>query len=147
MAYFPVFVNMDGKKCLVVGGGKVACRKVKMLLDFGLQVTVIAPIVSDEIKALGQVTIVEQQIKLSLIKDYYLVIAATDQVEINRKIAEECKKNNKLVNVVNAPEFGDFICPAYLKSGNVVAAFSSGGSSPVIAQYLKETVSPVITES
>lgn len=146
MAYFPAFVKMDGKKCLVIGGGKVAYRKVQMFLDFGLQITVVAPLIVNGLKTLEQVEILERQFEMSMLKEYDLVIAATDQVDLNQEIAEECKKKNILVNVVNAPESGNFICPAYIKRGDVVAAISSGGSSPVIPQYLKNQIAPFMTE-
>ncbi len=138
MAYFPMFIEINQKKCLIVGGGKVALRKAQVMSDFGAAVYVIAPIIIQEIKALADVTYYEIEIQLQDIKDYDIVIAATDDKILDHSISVFCKEKKIPINSVDNIEDCSFIFPAYIKQKDVVAAFSSGGKSPVISQYLKE---------
>ena len=147
MSYFPMFIELQDKRCLVVGGGKVAYRKVKVLRDFGAQVTVLAEQILPEIKGEADVIWQERTVVLEDIEGWDLVIAATDDKEWNHCIAERCKQQKIPVNAVDQIEDCSFIFPAYLKQGEVVAAFSSGGNSPVVTQYLKEQAKPVVTEN
>ena len=147
MSYFPMFIELQDKRCLVVGGGKVAYRKVKVLRDFGAQVTVLAEQILPEIKGEADVIWQEKAVVLEDIEGCDLVIAATDDKEWNHRIAERCKQQKIPVNAVDQIEDCSFIFPAYLKQGEVVAAFSSGGNSPVVTQYLKEQAKPVVTEN
>ena len=146
MSYFPMFIELQDKRCLVVGGGKVAYRKVKVLQDFGAQVTVLAEQILPEIKGEANVVWQEKRGALEDIEGWDVVIAAMDDKEWNHRIAEMCKQQKIPVNAVDQIEDCSFIFPAYLKQGEVVAAFSSGGKSPVIAQYLKQQTKPVMTE-
>lgn len=174
-----MFVDLKNKPCLVIGGGKVAYRKVCVLLDFEADVTVVAQdfceeiydIMNDESKYLPcqeitdcekstqklhtkKLQIKKMHIKKSLvdgegypdfIKDFFLVVAATDDKQLNHEIAKECKLNNIMVNAVDQKEDCTFIFSSYVKQQNLVAAFSSGGNSPVIAQYLKEKENEILT--
>lgn len=144
--YFPMFVDMQGKNCLVAGGGRVALRKINMMLDFGMEVTVIAPCIREEIRAIKKIQIKERRYEREDLQGRDMVIAATDQEWLNSEIAEECKKRKIWVNHISRPEEGTFICPAYIRSGSVTTAFSSGGKSPVVAQYLKNQMLPFMTE-
>lgn len=146
MAYFPMFVEMKNKNCLVVGGGRVALRKVRMFLEFGAKIQVAAPDMIPELENLPDVIKKKRKFQFSDLQDMDLVIAATGSLEVNLEISEACKERGIYVNVVNAPEKGSFLCPAYLKQGEVVAAFSSGGASPVIPQYLKKESSHIVNE-
>lgn len=146
MSYFPMFIELQDKRCLVVGGGKVAYRKVKVLRDFGAQVTVMAEQILPEIKCQEDVIWREKRVTPEDIEGWNLVIAATDDKEWNHRIAEKCRQQKIPVNAVDQIEDCSFIFPAYLKQGEVVAAFSSGGNSPVVTQYLKEQAKPVMTE-
>ena len=107
MAYFPMFVQLKKKKCLVIGGGKIALRKIEVLKDFEADITVIAPEMITQIRQINQI----------------------------------CRKKIP-VNAVDQKEDCSFIFPSYVKEGEVVAAFSSGGQSPLITQYLKEKIKP-----
>lgn len=144
--YFPMFVDVQGKDCLVIGGGRVALRKINMMLDFEMEVTVIAPCIREEIRAIKKIQIRERCYEKEDLQGRNIVIAATDQKCLNSEIAEECKKRNIWVNHASRPEEGTFICPAYVRSGSVTAAFSSGGKSPAVAQYLKNQILPFMTE-
>ena len=150
MAYFPLFVDLTQKKCLVIGGGVVATRKVRMLLDFEARVLVVAKNICDELKLLSEES---NQISLFLrefceedIEDVFLVIAATNDYDLNNRISRECKMRKKPVNVVDSKEECSFILPSYVKKKEVIAAFSSGGKSPVLTQYLKKTAMEYVTE-
>ena len=144
MAYFPMFLDIEGKHCLVVGGGKVALRKVQVLLDFGAHVTVVAQQIEKE--SYGQVTIYERAYKKNDLQDKVFVVAATDDAEVNHEIAEDARKRNIPVNAVDQPEDCTFIFPSYIRKKNVVGAFSSAGNSPVLTQYLKKQMQEILTD-
>lgn len=146
MSYFPMFIQLEGKSCLVVGGGAVALRKVNVLRDFGAEVLVVARKIRLEIKGMEGVTCEERCFEAKDLQGRELVVAATDSKEENHSISLLCRENGIMVNAVDQTEDCDFIFPAYLKEQDVVAAFSSGGQSPVVAQYLKEQMRPVLTE-
>lgn len=146
MSYFPMFIQLKGESCLVVGGGAVALRKVEVLQDFGAAVLVTAPAILPEIKSRNGVRWREGCFDPRDLKGQRLVVAATDRKEENHRISLLCRERGIPVNAVDQTEDCDFIFPSYLRSGEVVAAFSSGGQSPVVTQYLKERTSPVMTE-
>lgn len=141
-----MFIDIKEKQCLVVGGGKVALRKVQVLLDFGASVTVAAPVISDEIKSLGQVQLLERKFQEPDLDGKLLVVAATDDISANREVAGFCKRRGIPVNAVDQQEDCTFIFPAYVKQGDAVAAFSSSGKSPVVTQYLKTKEKDILTE-
>ena len=155
MAYFPMFVDLSEKPCLIVGGGKVACRKVKVMLDFGAKVRVVAKEISQELRYLERTLADSEGPKLMEIKrksfeekdcdGIGFVIAATDDKALNHEIAQYCKVQGIMVNAVDQKEDCSFIFPSYVKEGNLIAAFSSGGNSPVLTQYLKEKEAEILT--
>ena len=145
MAYFPMFFDINKKWCLVVGGGSVALRKVKVLLDFGACVSVVAWEIDKDIKALP-VRVRERHFVTEDMDGVVLVVAATDDSTFNHQIAEAARKRNIPVNAVDQPEDCTFIFPSYVKRQNLVGAFSSSGNSPVLAQYLKEATKMVLTD-
>lgn len=146
MSYFPLFMELKDRDCLVVGGGRVAWRKVKVLMDFGARVSVVAPEVIPEIGELGPVQLLEREFLDDDVRGRILVVAATDDETLNQRISRLCQARSIPVNVVDQIQDCSFIFPAYVKRGEVVAAFSSGGQSPVMTQYLKAQIKPVMTE-
>lgn len=146
MSYFPMFVELKGVSCLIVGGGRIALRKAEVLLDFGADVTLMASRIMDEIQNLSGVCCVQKDFEESDLEGRGLVVAATDDKELNHRIADACKKRRIPINAVDQAEDCSFIFPAYLKKGEVVSAFSSGGQSPVLTQYLKKEVEPLMTD-
>ena len=138
--YYPIFLNIQGKKCTVIGGGKVAVRKVRMLLNHGPKLTVISPKPDPEMVRLSQ----ERLIRL-LRRDYRrgdlqgsaLAIAATDAEEINHRAVREAKRNGILVNVVDDPGSSDFIIPSFFKRGDLTVAVSTAGKSPAFAKKIR----------
>lgn len=147
MAYFPMFIDIENKSCLVIGGGKVALRKVEYLRDFGAQVTVLAKQILPEIREMDGVESIEKSYEEAdpRLEDYLLVIVATDDGSFNQKITKLCREKKIPVNVVDNPKECSFILPAYLKEEKLLAAFSSGGNSPLLAQHLKEKNREILT--
>ncbi len=146
MAYFPMFLNIEKKHCLVVGGGTVAYRKVLVLLDFGAQVTVIAPEVLPQIRSLDKerVEVLLRTFAESDLKGCALVVAATGDEEQNHAVSVLAQAQNIPVNAVDQKEDCTFIFPSYVRRQNLVGAFSSGGNSPVMTQYLKHRCEEVL---
>ena len=164
MAYFPMFVDMTERECLIVGGGIVAYRKVIVMLDFGAKVTVVADDICDELRKLtiddiasedktgsytankeNRITFIKRRFERKDCDGMEMVIAATDDSALNHEIAEYCKANGIMVNVVDQKADCSFIFPSYIKEKNLVAAFSSGGNSPVLTQYLKGKEHEILT--
>ena len=164
MAYFPMFVDMTERECLIVGGGNVAYRKVMVMLDFGAKVTVVAEDICDELRKLtiddtasegktdsytankeNRITFIKRRFKRKDCDGMEMVIAATDDNALNHEIAEYCKAKGIMVNAVDQKADCSFIFPSYIKEKNLVAAFSSGGNSPVLTQYLKGKEQEILT--
>ena len=161
MAYFPMFVDMTERECLIVGGGNVAYRKVMVMLDFGAKVTVVAEDICDELRKLiagdranngwfssdasDRITIIKRRFERKDCDGMEMVIAATDDNALNHEIAEYCKAKGIMVNAVDQKADCSFIFPSYIKEKNLVAAFSSGGNSPVLTQYLKGKEQEILT--
>lgn len=146
MAYFPFMIDIKDKKCLVVGGGLVAYRKVTDLLQFGAAVTVVSVEVCKEIEKLQQVEIIKKAYAPEDIEDKFLVIAATDLAEVNRTISEDCERRKIFVNAVDIKDACSFIFPAMIKRDDLVISISTGGDSPAGAAYLKEKIEKCIPE-
>ena len=149
MAYFPMFVDLTDANCLIVGGGSVALRKVNVLLDFGAKVHVIAKEISMDLAALSEKTdhlLLEQREFTPFdLQDRKLVIVATSDNELNGQIYMMCSEGGIPVNVVDDQEKCSFIFPSYIKEQNLVGAFSSGGNSPALTQYLKNKEKEILT--
>lgn len=154
MAYFPMFVDMTERECLIVGGGNVAYRKVMVMLDFGAKVTVVAEDICDELRKLtiddtankeNRITFIKRRFERKDCDGMEMVIAATDDNALNHGIAEYCKAKGIMVNAVDQKADCSFIFPSYIKEKNLVAAFSSGGNSPVLTQYLKGKEQEILT--
>lgn len=145
MAYFPLFMQLKDCPCLVVGGGPVAWHKICVLQDFGGRVSVIAPEVCAEIKKMHGVVWYERNYEQTDLEGVRLVVAATSDESLNHQIAVDCRERGIPVNAVDQQRDCDFIFPSYVKQGEVVAAFSSGGQSPLLTQYLKKANEPIVT--
>lgn len=140
MAVYPVNLNIEGKPCAVIGGGKVAYRKVKALLKAKAIVTVISPMLVDELTQLVEQAAIMHSAKVYSQGDlnvYFLVICATDHSEVNQKAALEAKKAGALVNIVDDESYSDFIVPAQVSRGDLLFTVSTGGKSPALARQLR----------
>lgn len=141
-AYYPAFLDLEGKPCVVVGGGKVAERKVSALLETGARVKVISPDLTKELakkKSSGSIKHTRHKFMPADLRSAYLVIAATDSEEENRKVAGAAENMGiPLVNVVDMPEHCGFIVPAAVKRGPLTIAVSTSGASPAMARAIRE---------
>lgn len=141
MAYYPIMLNIANKKCLVVGGGNIAYRKILYLLEFGATVTVLSSSFIDEILELPKshkVKLVKRNYQKNDVDNYFLVVVATNDKFINKEISDECKKKNILVNVVDDKELSTFIVPSVMRKGDLTISISTNGKSPLLAKRIKE---------
>ncbi len=136
--YYPIFLNIQDKKCLVVGGGNVAWRKVCSLKEAGARVTVVSPEFCPELKKETGVDRILQKYDTEFLKGAVLVVASTDDGEVNRKIYHDAVERGILVNVVDKPEFCSFIVPASIVRGDLCISISTGGASPALARNIRE---------
>lgn len=139
--YYPVSLNLNQKKCLVVGGGKVAERKVKSLLHCGARVFVVSPALSAWLEAAvneGKITAVRRNYTTTDLENTFLVIGATDDHKINDKVAAECSERNILVNIVDQTAKCNFIVPAVIRQGSLSISVSTDGKSPMLARRVRE---------
>jgi precorrin-2 dehydrogenase/sirohydrochlorin ferrochelatase len=138
---YPVFLNLEGKRCLVVGGGNVAERKVKALLKSGTQVTILSPTVTVGLRKLvrsGGLEHLRREYVKGDLRGFYLVIAATDDLDTNRRIVRDARGKNLLLNVVDQPELCNFFVPAVAERGDLKIAISTGGKSPALARKIRK---------
>lgn len=141
--YYPVVLNLYGYWCLVVGGGKVAQRKVLSLLECGANVRVVSFNLTPHLQKMVEANAIEfkqKEYHPSDLEGIFLVIAATDQAAINKKIANDCRFHNILVNIADKPETGNFLVPAILKRGSLVISVSTSGKSPLLARKIRNEI-------
>jgi siroheme synthase-like protein len=149
MAYYPMFLEMKGRPCLVVGGGQVAARKVEGLLAADARVSVVSPSLDPEIaklKAERRIQHISRQYQQGDLKGYALVIAATDDAATNERVVLDARQSGILVNVVDEPALCDFIVPSVIRRGDVVLAISTGGLSPALARWLRQELETYLSE-
>ena len=148
MAFFPIMVDLCGKRVLIVGGGETAARKAAQLQDFGAEIIVVAK----ELKAAfpKEASIIVRSFQSSDIEDndsdIFLVIAATDDREVNQEVSGLSKKYWIPVNVVDDEPLCSFTFPAVLRDRDVVVSVSSGGKSPLVTQYVKNKIGEALPE-
>lgn len=144
MKTYPVcLINLDQKKCVVIGGGNISCRKTKALLEAGANVTIISPLLTTELEVTakrGQVTWIARNYKKGDLKNSFLAIAATNNNQVNQEVFQEAIDLGILVNVVDDPQHSNFILPAIVKRGEIQIAISTGGASPALARRLRESL-------
>ncbi len=140
IAYYPVSLNVNGKKCVVVGGGQVALRKASVLLEHGADVEVVSPDLCPELAELarnGLIGAIAREYRADDLNNAFIAIAATDDNGINRRVATAARERKVLVNVVDDAGISDFIAPSYLRRGEVTIAVSTGGKSPALARKIR----------
>lgn len=139
-SFCPLHVDLKDRQCLVVGGGTVAERKVKVMLAYRAKVTVVSPDLNSGLESLvnaGEITHIADNYRPVYLKDKFIVICATDDPGINRSAAAECRIRGILVNTVSEPENCSFFLPALLKKGLLTVAVSTAGSSPALARRVR----------
>jgi uroporphyrin-III C-methyltransferase/precorrin-2 dehydrogenase/sirohydrochlorin ferrochelatase len=148
MDYLPIFLKVEGRPCLVVGGGKVAARKVSLLMRAGAAITTVSPVLGDELRVLleqGVITHVARDFQDKDLDDCVLVIAATDDEAVNRNVSELAHSRRIPVNVVDSPDLCSFIMPSIIDRSPVQIAVSTGGASPGCGHGLR-AISPPRTD-
>ncbi len=150
MDFLPIFVNLKGRHCTVVGGGEVAARKVALLRQAGADVTVIAPELGrtlDRSKQHDEITYIAKSYSEDLITESVLIIAATNDRAVNKQVAAMANKLNVPVNVVDTPDLCTFVMPSIIDRSPVMVAISTGGASPVLGRLLRQKLETVIPAS
>jgi precorrin-2 dehydrogenase/sirohydrochlorin ferrochelatase len=140
MPFYPIFLDIEKKPCLVIGGGTVAERKINGLLKAGAKVTVISPTLTKELKELARkkkIRHVPKRYRPGDLADAFLVISATDSKQVNRKIHQEAENAGRLVNVVDTPALCNFITPSVIERGALKIAISTSGRFPLLAKTLR----------
>ena len=141
MKYYPVFLNIRDKKCVIVGGGEVAARKAERLLDCGAKVFIISPQLTPELAALKEKDIISHiatEYTGDLINGAALVIGATDDEKTNAAISLDARSKGIPVNIVDDPQKCDFILPSLVQRGDLAITIGTGGKSPALARYMRE---------
>jgi len=138
--FYPAFLNLKGKKVIVVGGGKVAERKILTLLKVDADVTVISPTITKRIEVLkrrGRIRHISRTYRKGDQKNAFLVIAATDSQDINKEVSQDAVC---LVNVVDSPSLCNFIAPSVVKRGPLTIAISTSGISPGLSRTIRKEI-------
>jgi precorrin-2 dehydrogenase / sirohydrochlorin ferrochelatase len=146
MRYYPVYLDLNKKKCVIIGGGKIAERKIGQLLKAGAKVTVVSPDLTpvlDKMRADGKISHKKRKYKSCDIKGAFLVIAATSDEEVNKKAA---KNFRGLINAVDMPKYCSFIMPSVISRGPLTIAISSSGVSPALSKTLRKELEGLITD-
>lgn len=149
MDYLPIFCQLHHKACLLVGGGEVAERKARLLLEAGARLTVNALQFNDQFRVwaeLGQLTLVEGAFCADLLAEKWLVIAATDSVEVNALVYQSANQLRVFCNVVDDPKRASFIMPSIIDRSPIMVAVSSGGKAPVLARLLREKLEAILPQ-
>lgn len=139
-SYYPIFLDISGKRCVVVGGGQVAWRKVTSLLENNAVVEVVSPVICPEIQKLadsGKIVLKQKAYQTGDLKGAVLAIAATDDSDTNTQVSSEGRANSILVNVVDDAAKSDFILPSCLQRGDLTIAVSTSGRSPALARKIR----------
>jgi precorrin-2 dehydrogenase/sirohydrochlorin ferrochelatase len=144
---YPAVLKLEGRCCLVVGGGSVATRKTISLLECGAQVRLVSPELTKELQRevqRGKITHIKRIFEKVDLDGVYLVICATDNTELNSQIAEYCEALHIPVNVVDNPELSSFFVPSMIKRGPLCISITTGGNSPLFARRLRDELEKLI---
>lgn len=147
MAYFPLFIDLEGKAALVVGGGPVAARKVRVLLDYGLQVRVCAPRFIPELEDLPGIERLNRPFAPELLDGAALVITATDDRTVNHLVSSLCRARSIPVNVADSREESTFLFPSVVRRGRLSVGISTGGASPTASSYVRRELERTLPQA
>ena len=140
-AYYPLFADLDGRRCVVIGGGLIAQRKVATLLGYGAQVTVISPAATRQVKRYaqrGRIRYLPRRFRPADLKGAWLVYASTNDQRINELVYRAATAQRIFTNVVDQKPLCSFIAPAIFKRGQLTVAVSTGGASPSLAKRVRQ---------
>ncbi len=141
--FYPVFLNLTGRRCVIIGGGQIAEGKISKLLDSGAKIIVISPDATQGIRGFaerGQIEFDLRKYQEGDLQGAFLVIAATNDRVVNQEIFEEAEKQGILLNAVDDMPRCSFIAPSIVEKGPVTVAISTGGASPALARKLRENM-------
>ena len=147
MAAYPVVVNLDGRACVVIGGGTVAEAKVRGLLEAGASVTVISPSLTDGLVALlraGGLIHSPRSYRDGDLRGFTLAFAATGDASVNAAVAAEGRRRRVWVNAADDPAHCDFMLPSVLRRGDLAIAVSTGGRSPAVARVVRDELEDLV---
>jgi precorrin-2 dehydrogenase/sirohydrochlorin ferrochelatase len=145
--YYPIFLDIEGRTVVIIGGGNVCARKAETMMNYGARVTVVSPDFTEEIEGwagAGSLEIRRKRYDESDLDGANIVIASTDDQAVNEQIAADCRRRRIPVNVVDVTPLCEFIVPAIIDKGSITIAVSTGGKSPAIARTLKEDLHRLI---
>ena len=143
MAYFPLFVDLQGRKCVVIGGGRVAFRKAAQLKKFGGDIYVISPRVCENIKRIG-IKYEEREPDISDTDDAFLVICASDNREVNNAFASAAKEKGIFCDTADNGVEGSFLFPSIIMNNDITVGICTGGKAPSLSKYIRRMVEPII---
>jgi precorrin-2 dehydrogenase/sirohydrochlorin ferrochelatase len=149
MSYFPIYLDMSRRRCLVIGGGAVAERKIAALLETGAEVTVLAPDVTDVVAGLSKQNAIRFTARCYEDGDldgFELAFVATDDPQVNAAVYREGRSRGVWVNSADDPARCDFILPSVLRRGDLIVAVSTGGTSPALARTVREELELYFTQ-
>lgn len=149
MGYYPLFLELSGRPCLVVGGGPVAQRKVEALLGVGASVTVISPTLTADLEVLAKdrrIRHVGRAYRSGDLVGHQLAFVATDDGQVNGAVAEDGRRQGVWVNAADDPAHCDFILPSVLRRGELVVAVATGGSSPALSRAIRAELEAYFTD-
>ena len=146
MGYFPFYIDIEDKNCVVIGGGTVALRKLEKLRSFNPVITVIAPSICEEINRFSDIRTKRRKFEDRDIDNAFMVISATDDEELNSHIFALCNEKNILINTVDNKDRCGFIFPALIKRDNIAIGISASGKSPLYSRFLREKIERLIDE-
>ncbi len=147
--FYPVNLNLSGKKVLVIGGGNVASRKVKILLEYKAEITILSPKISGTIKELaesGQIKLLNRTFRDGDIKGFDIVFYAATGTSLAKKVAAEAKLEGALLNSAVSPKLSDFYLPAKFERGSLTISISSEGKAPFYVKHIRKRLEEIFTE-
>lgn len=145
---YPVYVDLQDRKCLIIGGGKVAERKIEQLLDYDCSIKVVSLRTEEKIKHwadLGLIQLYQREFQALDLEHVFMAFVATDDNQVNASLSKICRERGILVNAVDDPPHCDFYVPSILKRNSLVLAISTGGKSPAFARRLRQELEELIT--
>lgn len=149
MDYLPIFCKLTHRDCLLVGGGEVAERKARLLLDAGANIVVNSPTFTQQFHCWAeqqQLTLITSDFDAQHLDNKWLIIAATDDDNVNQKVSDEAEKRRIFCNVVDSPKDASFIMPSIIDRSPIIVAVSSGGKAPVLARLLREKLEALLPQ-
>jgi len=137
--FCPIMLDISNKACVVFGGGRIALRKIKRLIEYGAKVTVVSPEIIDEIKGL-ELFLINDTYNEKYLENVFIVIAATNDKIVNKEVYDKSIEKNLLILNVNGKDSSNIIFPAIKKEGEITIAVSTNGTSPAMAKSIRDNI-------